>query len=74
MTAFTISFLFISFFTVAIGIIAVIFVSFDAKSSENPLSTVTKQPLYKQIRRVNTHTIETVDPAGQIQRWTRLPQ
>ena len=73
MTAFAISFLFISAFTLAIGISAVLFVSFDAKPGTDPLST-TPQALYKQIRRVNTNMIETVDPAGEIQRWTRLPQ
>ena len=71
MTLYTIAFMFIMSFTVMIGIGAVIFISFDAKPSDNPQSKHTTQRLYQIVRRVNTETIETVDATGSTQQWTR---
>lgn len=76
MTIFTIGFIFIMIFTVAIGIAAMVFLSFDADSSEktNFSSKPITHSLYDIVRRVNTETIETVDSSGSIQQWTRLGQ
>ena len=71
MTLYTIAFLFISLFTVMVGIGAVFFISFDAKPGDNPLPKSTTQNLYRIVRRVNTETIETVDASGSVQTWTR---
>lgn len=71
MTAFAMGFLFIVLFTVFVGVAAVVFISFDAETSNNPVPTDTPKRLYNSIRRVNTKTIETVDSAGIIQTWIR---
>lgn len=74
MTIFTIGFIFIMIFTIAVGIAAMIFLSFDADSSENFTSKPVTQSLYDIVRRVNTETIETVDASGSVQQWTRSGQ
>ncbi|MGB7341579.1 MAG: hypothetical protein WBC91_21970 [Phototrophicaceae bacterium] len=72
MTIFVIGFIGIMIFTGCIGIGTLIFVSLD---SYNPQPTDSaKQSVgnrYDVIRQVNTNTIETVDPQGQIQHWQR---
>lgn len=69
MTLFAVGFLFISLFTVFVGIAAVIFVSFDAIPSDNPRSIAKITGSFPVVRRINTHTIETVDTAGLVQQW-----
>lgn len=69
MTVFAMGFVFIMIFTVLVGIGAVIFISFDAKTSKNPQTL--PDEIYNIVRRVNTNTIETVDESGSIQTWIR---
>lgn len=76
MTLFSIGFIFIMFFTILVGVAAMIFLSFDAESSPNKaiVAKKTTQKLFDIVRRVNTETIETVDSSGSVQQWTRSGQ
>ena len=67
MSGFIIGFTFTTLFIVGVGIAALVFISFDDDSSDNP----TTKRLYEIVRRINTETIETVDVAGKTQQWTR---
>jgi len=67
MTTFALGFLFISLFTIALGIAALVFTSFDALPSSPPHPP----QLFDIIRRINTNTIETVDLRGSSTRWQR---
>ena len=69
MTLFAVGFLFISLFTVFVGVAAVIFVGFDADASDNPRSIAKITGSFPIVRRINTNTIETVNQAGLIQQW-----
>lgn len=73
MSAFIIGFIFVMLFMLLLGVGAVLFISFDATASKNPVTPAktATQRLYNIVRRVNTETIETVDAAGSVQRWTR---
>ena len=68
MTIFTLGFVFISLFTVAIGAVAIFFLSFDAEPSANPVTPATTG-LFNVVRQLNTQTIETVDSNGNVQHW-----
>jgi hypothetical protein len=69
MDSYIIGFLVIVSFTVLIGAGALITISFEGKrpASKAPVTG----HLFASVRRLNTDTIETIDPSGQAQQWTR---
>lgn len=66
MDGYIIGFLAISGLSIMIGIMAIIFLSFDAKAE-----TQDTRIRYTQIRRVNTNMIETVNISGEKEVWQR---
>lgn len=71
MTMFALGFLFISLFTLFVGIAAMVFVGFDAQPSENP-RLAKSTGTYPIVRRINTEIIETVDKRGVVQQWQKI--
>ena len=72
MTLFAVGFLFISLFTIFVGIAAFVFVGFDAQPSDNPTPLAKSTSTYPIVRRINTETIETVDTGGLVQQWGKV--
>ena len=68
MAGYIIGFLCFVAFVVLVGVLALIFISFDAKPG--PIQRITGH--FPAVRRVNTTTIETVDQSGTVQQWQRL--
>ncbi len=66
MDGYIIGFLAISGLTLLIGIIAIIFLSFDAKPESQD-----RRIRYTQVRHINTNTIETVSISGETEVWQR---
>jgi flagellar basal body-associated protein FliL len=72
MTAYTMTFLFILLFTLAVGIGAIFFISFDEKvSNQRAASPKRQHQSFNKVRLVTTDIIETVDTRGTVQRWKR---
>lgn len=71
MTPYVLGLALTTLFTVGVGIVALICLSWEGDPPASVSPTTTSDLLYPVVRRVNTDTIETVDDSGQVQRWTR---
>ncbi len=62
MDGYVLGFLAMMGFMVVVAVAALFFLSIESGG---------EPPRYTHVERVDTNTIETVDAAGQVQRWTR---
>lgn len=67
MDGYIIGFMAISGITVLIGVMAIIFLSFEGSTSEEHAHRIE----YRNIRHITTNTIETVNLAGEKEVWQR---
>ncbi len=67
MDGYIIGFIAISGITILIGVMAIIFISFEGNTSEEHDHRIQ----YRNIRHVTTNTIETVNLAGETEIWQR---
>lgn len=65
MDAYVIGFIAISAISLLIGVMAIIFLSFDGEQKTD------QRIRYTQIRHLNTNTIETVNLSGETEVWER---
>ncbi|MAU10103.1 MAG: hypothetical protein CL607_09800 [Anaerolineaceae bacterium] len=72
MAGYIIGFLCFVAFVVLVGVLALIFISFDGPSDAKPGPIQRITGHFPAVRRINTTTIETVDQSGTVQQWQRL--
>ena len=71
MTMFASGCLFVSLFTLGVGIASMIFVGFDDATPNEKPNIKRSTGTYTIVRRINTELIETIDHAGIVQQWQK---
>ncbi|MFW5772379.1 MAG: hypothetical protein ACOCZH_03565 [Phototrophicaceae bacterium] len=71
MTGFVMGFVVFVGFVLLVAGAALLFLAYDPPAVGRVSKALTQH--FPAVRRINTSTIETVDNAGKVQRWQRLP-